>query len=39
MPARNETFPWTSHYGHYDYFEEQMTNHGKVASLTWFCGS
>ncbi|TNB48192.1 hypothetical protein FF124_07595 [Martelella lutilitoris] len=33
MAARNENFPWTSHYGHYRYFEGQMNRHGKVASL------
>ncbi len=34
MAARNETFPWTSHYGHYKYFEQQMVGHRKVTSLT-----
>lgn len=34
MPARNETFPWPSHYGHYDYFEGVVGRHGKVASLS-----
>lgn len=34
MAARNEAFPWTSHYGHYEFFEEQMNRHGKVASLS-----
>lgn len=34
MAAHSETFPWPSHYGHYDYFEAQMKRHGKVASLT-----
>lgn len=34
MPAHSETFPWPSHYGHYNYFESQMKKHGKVASLT-----
>jgi len=34
MAARNETFPWTSYYGHYNYFEGQMAKHGKVVSLT-----
>lgn len=34
MAAHNETFPWTSHYGHYNYFEGLMDRHGKVVSLT-----
>jgi hypothetical protein len=34
MAAHNETFPWTSYYGHYNYFEEQMKYHRKVTSLT-----
>lgn len=33
MPARNETFPWTSYYGHYNYFEEIMSSHGKIKSI------
>ena len=34
MAALNETFPWTSYYGHYKYFEGQMERHGEVASIT-----
>lgn len=34
MAARNETFPWTSHYGHYKYFETLINKHNKTASLT-----
>lgn len=34
MAVRSETFPWISHYGHYNYFEGQMERHGKVTSLT-----
>jgi len=34
MAARNEIFPWASHYGHYDFFENQLNGHGRVASLT-----
>jgi len=33
MPAHDKNFPWTSYYGHYNYFEQKMRNHGKVASL------
>lgn len=34
MSAYSDTFPWPSHYGHYNYFETQMRTHGKIASLT-----
>ncbi|CAN7287895.1 hypothetical protein [Devosia sp. LjRoot3] len=34
MAARNESFPWTSHYGHYKFFETKMAGHGQVVSLT-----
>ncbi len=34
MSAHNEFFPWSSYYGHYNYFEAQIGKHGKVASLT-----
>lgn len=34
MPANNEEFPWSSYYGHYNYFEKMMGNHDKVATLT-----
>jgi hypothetical protein len=34
MPSRNENFPWTSHYGHYKYFEARMAAHDKVISTT-----
>ena len=33
MSAYSETFPWPSNYGHYDFFEARMKQHGKVASL------
>ncbi|MCF1741459.1 hypothetical protein [Paradevosia shaoguanensis] len=33
MAARNDSFPWTSHYGHYRFFETQMARHGQVKSL------
>lgn len=34
MPAQSEEFPWPSYYGNFDFFEERMREHGKVASLT-----
>tara|TARA_R110001606_G_scaffold339746_1_gene487863 strand:- start:352 stop:762 length:411 start_codon:yes stop_codon:yes gene_type:complete len=34
MPAHSETFPWPSYYGHFNYFETQINNHGKVTALT-----
>lgn len=34
MSAYSDTFPWPSHYGHYNYFETQMKAHGKIFSLT-----
>jgi len=34
MSARNENYPWLSHYGHYNFFEEKMRQHGIVVSLT-----
>lgn len=34
MTAHSTTFPWPSHYRHFNYFEAQMKKHGKVASLT-----
>jgi len=33
MAGHSKSFPWPSYYGHYRYFEEQMDQHGKVASL------
>lgn len=33
MPARSENFPWPSHYGHFDFFEDRMSAHSKVRSL------
>lgn len=33
MPARSEDFPWPSHYGHFNYFEDRMTGHSKVRAL------
>lgn len=34
MVEHSETFPWPSHYGHFNYFETQMRSHGRVAELT-----
>lgn len=34
MAAHSRSFPWTSHYGHFDHFEGQMAKHDKVAHLT-----
>jgi hypothetical protein len=34
MPAFNEQFPWRSYYDHYRYFEQVMSRHGKVRSLS-----
>lgn len=34
MSAYSDTFPWPSHYGHYNYFETQIKAHGKISSLT-----
>lgn len=34
MPAHSQRFPWSSHYGHYNFFEERLATHNKVASLT-----
>lgn len=33
MPAHSDTFPWPSSYGHYDFFEQRMAGHDKVASV------
>ena len=34
MPAYSDTFPWPSHYGHFNFFEDRMRNHNRVATLT-----
>ena len=34
MAAYNESFPWTSSQGHYEFFENRMDEHDKVASWT-----
>lgn len=32
MAARNDNFPWMSHSGNYNFFEQRMTEHSKVRS-------
>src|SRR3546814_964186 len=34
MPGFSDQFPWPSYYGNYDYFENRMARHQKVAELT-----
>lgn len=34
MPGHSEHFPWPSYYDHFDFFEQQMGHHRRVASLT-----
>lgn len=33
MPAHNSEFPWLSYYKNYNFFEERMREHSKVAGL------
>ena len=33
MTAHSNTFPWPSHAGHYEFFEQRMHSHGKVSAL------
>lgn len=33
MPAHNDSFPWVSYYGHYQFFERQMRSHSKVSDI------
>lgn len=33
MPAHNSEFPWLSYYKNYNFFEERMGEHSKVAGL------
>lgn len=33
MPAYSEEYPWISHYGHYDFFEERMQSHNRVSNI------
>lgn len=30
MSAYSENFPWPSHYGHFNFFEQRMQSHGRV---------
>lgn len=32
--SENGNFPWPSHYGHFNFFEQRMEAHSRVASLT-----
>jgi len=33
MPAENNDFPWLSYYGHYNFFEKRMGDHGRVLEV------
>lgn len=33
MTAHSTKFPWLSYYGHYNFFEDRMTEHSKVMRL------
>jgi hypothetical protein len=33
MPAYSSEFPWPSHYGHFNYFEDRMRGHNRVREL------
>lgn len=33
MPAHNNTFPWPSYYGHFNFFEQRMRTHSRVRDL------
>ncbi len=35
MPAYSDEFPWPSHYGHFNFFEERMSEHGEVTSYEY----
>lgn len=34
MPAHSDEFPWPSPYGNYQFFEQRMRSHGKVAKFS-----
>ena len=34
MPANSEEYPWPSHYGHFNFFEKRMNDHGQIASIS-----
>lgn len=33
MPAHQDSFPWMSYYGNYDFFEQRMHEHSKVNEV------
>jgi hypothetical protein len=33
MPAYSDTFPWPSHYGHFQFFEQRMKSHSRVQDI------
>lgn len=33
MPAHNDSFPWMSYYGNYQFFESRMSTHSKVLNI------
>lgn len=33
MPAFSDKFPWPSHHGHFNFFEDRMTSHSSVIVL------
>lgn len=33
MAAYNDSYPWTSYYGHYDFFEQRIGGHSRTAQL------
>lgn len=34
MAAKNQSFPWLSHYGHYKFFEDRMSEHSRVLEVS-----
>ena len=34
MPSHSTVFPWPSYYGHFNFFEQRMSAHSRVAKLT-----
>jgi len=33
VPAHSNVFPWPSHYGHFNFFEQRMRGHSRVREL------
>lgn len=33
MPAYSDVFPWPSHYGKFNFFEERMREHSRVSEI------